>query len=193
LRALPDFRIGQPVVLATAIVTAVLAAGVTNAVLHSAGLAAPTPRLSIMPGVAGQSADGQPPIGTPFETESPSLTLTKPADGRLNGYGFSFRILGFGEAPSFSSAFGGESAPAGETMAVVTYDLQSYEVDGISPDLYFVAGDQRAPLGDGSVDGTWSEAVSVPEHVAVGFAVSEVGLTQEFSFATGAPRGPVPA
>jgi hypothetical protein len=119
--------------------------------------------------------------------------MTKPVDGRLNGYGFSLRILAYGVAPSFSSSFGGESAPAGETMAVVTYDLHAYDDgDAISPDLYFVAGDQRASLGTGSVGGIWSWAVSVPTNVPLGFAVSEVGLTQELSFTTGARVGPSP-
>jgi hypothetical protein len=194
LRGLPDFRVSRlGAVVAAAAVAAALAVGSMNASVTHAGCVTTTPHLSVTAAVTSQSASAPPPIGTPFETESPSLAMTKPADGRLNGYGFSLRVLAYGVATSFSSSFGGESAPAGETMAVVTYDLQSYDDgDAVSPDLYFVAGNQRAPLGTGSVGGIWSWAVSVPTNVPVGFAVSEVGLTQELSFTTGARVGASP-
>jgi uncharacterized protein YceK len=64
-------------------------------------------------------------LGQTVPNPNPSVTLTKPVEDGLNGYRFSLRVLDYAEAPYVSSDFGAYSAPPGDTIGVVSYDLDT--------------------------------------------------------------------
>ncbi len=131
-------------------------------------------------------------LGQTVSTPNPSVTLTTPVENSLNGYQFSVRVLGYAEAPYVSCDFGAYSAPPGDTIAVVSYDLEYEGTDGGNAELAIVASGQRFPIADSDLQGNWTVGVAVPRSSDVAFTATEVGLNQALSFATGTRVGAVP-
>jgi hypothetical protein len=131
-------------------------------------------------------------LGQTAPIPNPSIKLTKPVDENLNGYQFSLHVLGYGEAPYLSSDFGAYSAPAGATIAVVSYDLEYEGNDGGNAELAFVADGQSFPIADSELQGQWTVGVAVPDGGSIVLTASEEGLTEELSLATGTRVGPSP-
>jgi hypothetical protein len=139
-------------------------------------------------------------IGQPISASQPDeitgprgVSLKRAADGRLNGYNFSLNVLGYADAPCSGSM--GYSAPPGDSVAIVSYNLAFFGYYGgyYAPVVSFVVNGKRIPaVGVGDVGGTDALALAVPNKASVDFAVTEVGLTQELAFSTGARVAPSP-
>jgi hypothetical protein len=134
----------------------------------------------------------------PVVDEDPQAVLSRPADGRLNGYNFTLTVNGFADSPCVPAlphaGFADYMAPAGESVVIVSWDLQIYGFasDVYAPDIDFVIGGTHVVAYGQSTPGRSTVELDVPSGATVALSASEVGVTQELSLQSGDRLAPVP-
>ncbi|MGO9912445.1 MAG: hypothetical protein ACLPQS_14950, partial [Acidimicrobiales bacterium] len=163
--------------------------------------------LVLLPGGAGEPRTGYVAsscVGTgvsstvPTDYFSQPRGLRTPADGRLDGLDFSLLVVGYADRACLAASEPGTeglAAPPGESVAVVSYELDSFpgwDTTEVTH-LAFVVGGRVVPISGANYSAGWDHwALEVPASAHVGFEVTDAGSTQELSLQTGRRITPSP-
>jgi len=140
--------------------------------------------------------------GTVQSVSSPGIALHVPADGRLNGDGFTGDVTGYRFAYQVGLGSYAQQAPPGQVLVAfgVTCtedtagnDNDFYDGNGVRAVLVVDGTSEPLPTGDYAEPGPAYFLASVPSGSKdVGLQLSNDGFSQEFSFTKGEREGTQP-